>query len=57
MGAVIKFLQVKEPKSLTPVGALFKEGNLVHFIERHMIEGRSAEMISQNLQAAFDEYC
>jgi putative YphP/YqiW family bacilliredoxin len=41
----------------SPSIALFKEGNLVHFIERHMIEGRSAEMISQNLQAAFDEYC
>ncbi len=41
----------------SPSIALFKDGNLVHFIERHMIEGRSAEMISQNLQAAFEEYC
>jgi putative YphP/YqiW family bacilliredoxin len=41
----------------SPSIALFKDGNLVHFIERHMIEGRSAEMISQNLKAAFDEYC
>lgn len=41
----------------SPSIALFKDGNLVHFIERHMIEGRTAEMISQNLQAAFEEYC
>lgn len=41
----------------SPSIALFKDGNLVHFIERHMIEGRSAEMISQNLKAAFAEYC
>jgi putative YphP/YqiW family bacilliredoxin len=41
----------------SPSIALFKDGNLVHFIERHMIEGRSAEMISSNLKAAFDEYC
>jgi putative YphP/YqiW family bacilliredoxin len=41
----------------SPSIALFKDGNLVHFIERHMIEGRSAEMISQNLKSAFDEYC
>jgi putative YphP/YqiW family bacilliredoxin len=41
----------------SPSIALFKDGNLVHFIERHMIEGRSAEMISQNLKAAFEEYC
>jgi len=30
---------------------------LVHMIERHMIEGRSAEMIEENLKAAFDTYC
>jgi putative YphP/YqiW family bacilliredoxin len=41
----------------SPSIALFKDGNLVHFIERHMIEGRSAEMISSNLKAAFEEYC
>jgi putative YphP/YqiW family bacilliredoxin len=41
----------------SPSIALFKDGNLVHFIERHMIEGRSAEMIAQNLKAAFEEYC
>ena len=41
----------------SPSIALFKNGELVHFIERHQIEGRSAEMIAQNLMAAFDEYC
>jgi putative YphP/YqiW family bacilliredoxin len=37
--------------------ALFKDGELVHMIERHHIEGRSAQMISDNLKAAFDEFC
>jgi len=41
----------------SPAMALFKDGKLVHMIERHMIEGRSAQMIADNLVAAFDEYC
>ena len=41
----------------SPAIALFKDGELVHFIERHMIEGRSAQMIAHNLIAAFEEYC
>lgn len=41
----------------SPSIALFKDGQLVHFIERHMIEGRSAQMIAQNLLSAFEEYC
>lgn len=41
----------------SPAIALFKNGELVHFIERHQIEGRSAQMIAQNLLAAFDAYC
>lgn len=41
----------------SPSIALFKNGELVHFIERHNIEGRSAQMISGNLEAAYDEYC
>jgi putative YphP/YqiW family bacilliredoxin len=41
----------------SPAIALFKDGELVHFIERHQIEGRSAQMIAQNLLAAFNEYC
>jgi len=41
----------------SPSIALFRDGKLVHFIERHHIEGRSAEMISENLKMAFEEYC
>ncbi|HZI54963.1 MAG TPA: BrxA/BrxB family bacilliredoxin [Chitinophagaceae bacterium] len=41
----------------SPAIALFKNGQLVHFIERHQIEGRSAQMIAQNLIGAFNEYC
>jgi putative YphP/YqiW family bacilliredoxin len=41
----------------SPSIALFKDGQLVHFIERHMIEGRSAQMIAENLIGAFDQHC
>ncbi|OAV43889.1 BrxA/BrxB family bacilliredoxin [Lewinella sp. 4G2] len=41
----------------SPSIALFKDGKLVHFLERHHIEGRSAEIISANLQMAYDRYC
>jgi len=41
----------------SPSIALFKDGRLVHFIERHHIEGRNAMMIAENLKAAFNEYC
>jgi len=41
----------------SPAIALFKDGQLVHMIERHMIEGRSAAMISSNLKQAYEEYC
>lgn len=41
----------------SPSIALFKNGELVHFIERHMIEGRPAEMIAANLKGAYEEYC
>ena len=41
----------------SPSIALFKDGELVHFIERHHIEGRPAEMIAENLIQAFDENC
>lgn len=41
----------------SPSIALFKDGKLVHFVERHNIEGRSAQMIANNLIAAFEEYC
>ncbi len=41
----------------SPCIALFKDGKLVHFIERHHIEGRSADMIAENLKMAFEEFC
>ena len=41
----------------SPSIALFKDGELVHMIERHMIEGRSAQMIADNLAGAFDTHC
>lgn len=41
----------------SPSIALFKEGKLVHFLERHHIEGRSADMIADNLVMAFDTFC
>lgn len=50
-----KYMLPYPPSS--PSIALFKDGKLVHFIERHHIEGRAAEMIAENLTAAFDEFC
>ncbi|MCG8319026.1 MAG: BrxA/BrxB family bacilliredoxin [Cytophagales bacterium] len=41
----------------SPSIALFKDGELIHFVERHHIEGRSAEMIADHLSQIFDEYC
>ena len=41
----------------SPSIALFKDGQLVHIVERHQIEGRSAQMIAHNLISAFDQYC
>ena len=41
----------------SPAIGLFKDGKLVHFIERHMIEGRLAKMIADNLAAAYEEFC
>ncbi|HSZ87110.1 MAG TPA: BrxA/BrxB family bacilliredoxin [Puia sp.] len=41
----------------SPAIALFKDGQLVHIIERHQIEGRPAQVIAHNLIATFNEYC
>lgn len=41
----------------SPSIAIFKNGTLVHFLERHHIEGRTAEMIADNLAMAYDEFC
>ncbi len=50
-----KHLMPYPPSS--PAIALFKDGQLVHMIERHMIEGRSAQMIADNLKGAFEAHC
>ncbi len=49
-------LMVPFPPS-SPSMALFKNGELVHMIERHHIEGRPAELISENLTEAYNEFC
>ena len=41
----------------SPSMALFKNGELVHMLERHHIEGRPAEIIAENLVDAYNEYC
>ncbi|HEY5690547.1 MAG TPA: BrxA/BrxB family bacilliredoxin [Cyclobacteriaceae bacterium] len=41
----------------SPSIALFKDGELVHFVERHHIEGRNAQMIGEHLVQVFDEFC
>ncbi len=41
----------------SPAIALLKDGQVVHMIERHMIEGRTAQMIAANLIQAFEQYC
>ena len=41
----------------SPAIALFKDGELVHFVERHHIEGRPAEMIADHLENVFEELC
>jgi len=41
----------------SPSMALFKNGELVHMLERHHIEGRDAELIAENLKNAYDEFC
>lgn len=49
-------LMVPFPPS-SPSMALFKDGELVHMIERHHIEGRPAELIAENLREAYNEFC
>jgi putative YphP/YqiW family bacilliredoxin len=41
----------------SPSIALFKDGKLVHFLERHHIEGGTADMIAENLKEAYKQYC
>ena len=49
-------LMIPFPPSSPSMG-LFKDGELVHMIERHHIEGRPAHVIADNLMAAYDEFC
>lgn len=49
-------LMIPFPPS-SPSMALFKDGELVHMIERHHIEGRPAELIAENLTEAYNEFC
>ncbi len=41
----------------SPCMAIFKDGEIVHMLERHHIEGRNADIISENLKEAYNEYC
>jgi putative YphP/YqiW family bacilliredoxin len=41
----------------SPSIALFKDGEIVHMLERHHIEGRPAELIAENLKEAYNKYC
>lgn len=41
----------------SPAIALFKNGELVHFVERHHIEGQSANAIAEHLKAVYNEFC
>jgi putative YphP/YqiW family bacilliredoxin len=50
-----EYLMPYPPSS--PSIALFKDGKLVHFLERRHIEGRSADVIAENLKAAYESYC
>jgi putative YphP/YqiW family bacilliredoxin len=52
---VREFLAPYPPSS--PCIALFKDGQLVHILERRHIEGRSAQIIADNLRSAYDMYC
>lgn len=49
-------LMIPFPPS-SPSMALFKDGELVHMIERHHIEGRPAELIAENLMEAYNDFC
>lgn len=56
--ALIKFREIVLPyPPSSPAMALFKDGELVHFVERHHIEGRSAKMIGDHLVEVFEHFC
>lgn len=56
--AVAKFREYVLPyPPSSPAMALFKDGDLIHFIERHHIEGRNAKMIGDHLVEVFENFC
>ncbi len=58
VGAVEKVRELVLPyPPSSPAMALFKDGELVHFIERHHIEGRNAKIIGDHLVEVFEHYC
>lgn len=58
VGAVARVRQYTMPyPASSPCMALFKNGKLVHFIERHQIEGVSAQQVAKGLIEAFEQYC
>ena len=58
IGATAKAREYMHPyPPSSPSIALFKDGNLVHFIERHHIEGRNSSMIADNLINAYNTHC
>ena len=58
IGATAKAREYMAPfPASSPSIAVFKDGDLVHFIERHHIEGRAAEMIADNLRDCFNQIC
>ena len=58
IGATAKAREYMRPfPPSSPSIAIFKDGKLVHFIERHHIEGRSAEIISENIKDCFNNIC
>jgi putative YphP/YqiW family bacilliredoxin len=54
--AKVREMHMPYPPS-SPSMALFKDGELVHFIERHHIEGRNAKMIGDHLVEVFEHFC
>jgi putative YphP/YqiW family bacilliredoxin len=52
----VRGMMVPFPPS-SPSMALFRDGELVHMLERHHIEGRPAELIAENLVGAYNEFC
>ena len=58
LDAVAKIREYMAPyPPCSPAVALFKNGEVVHMVERHMIEGRTADMVADNLMFAYDQHC